>query len=167
MRSRRIAFVMIVVATCLLGRIVAQVATPMPGTSRSPSNNPRRARPEPCWMVAGISKAAMQQRRSIMLQTRQQMQSVCMNSSLSAQQKAAEIRQIREHERVELEGMITPAQHEAMRSCQAQRGHHGGGIGHAGRGHGIGPCGELSAHPHPFAEDEEDEASPPDEHKPN
>ena len=118
-------------------------------------------------MVAGISKAAMQQRRSIMLQTRQQMQSVCMNSSLSAQQKAAEIRQIREHERVELEGMITPAQREAMRSCQAQRGHHGGGIGHAGRGHGIGPCGELSAHPHPFAEDEEDEASPPDEHKPN
>jgi hypothetical protein len=117
-------------------------------------------------MVAGISKAAMQQRRSIMLQTRQQMQSVCMNPSLSAQQKAAEIHQIREHERVELESVITPAQREAMRACQAQRGHHGR-IGHAGRGHGIGPCGELSAHPHPFAEDEEDEAPPADEHKPN
>jgi hypothetical protein len=156
-----------VLAALLAGNGVSQVAAPpTPGTSRGPSNNPRRARPEPCWTVAGISKATMQQRRSIMLQARQQMQSVCMNSSLAAQQKAAEIRQIREHERVELENAITPAQREAMRACQAQRGHHGGGVGHAG-GHGIGPCGELSAHPHAFAEDEEDEAPPAEEHKPN
>jgi hypothetical protein len=49
---------------------------------------------------------------------------------------------------------ITPAQQEAMRSCQEQRnGGHGGG--HVGDGHG-GPCGEMSVphSPHPQKEDE-------------
>jgi hypothetical protein len=107
----------------------------------------------------------MQQRRMITQQARHQMESVCMNSSLSQQQKRAEIRQIHERERQELEGVISPAQREALRVCQEQRGHVG--IGHGGRGHGVGPCGELSARPHPFAEDEEDEAPPKDERKPN
>ena len=143
----------------------AQVPTrPVPGTTAGPRTAPRRERLEPCWQVAGISKAAMQQRRQISQQARQQVESVCMNSSLTPQQKREEIRQIHERERQELESIITPAQREALHACQEQRGH---GVVHGGHGHAGGPCGELSTHRHPFAEDEEDEAPPKDERKPN
>ena len=127
-----------------------------PGTAR-------RARVEPCWEVAGVSKAALQQRRSIAQQARQEVEAVCANSSLSMQQKRRQIQQIHERERQEIEAIITPAQQEAMRSCQEERhGAHGGG--HVGS-HG-GPCGEMSVghKPHPM---EEDEAPPNETAKPN
>lgn len=133
---------------------------------------PRPPRREPCWEVAGVSPSAIRERRSIALQARSEVESVCANSSLSIQQKRQEIKQIHERERQQIDAIISPAQREAMRSCQQSRGN----VGHGGGGHlggGGGPCGEMSTgstgqKPHPMHEqDEEDDVPPSDTAKPN
>jgi hypothetical protein len=135
-----------------------------PPTSTNPVAKPPRQ--EPCWQVAGVTRAALQQRRSIEQRGRAEIQSVCANSSLSLQQKRQQIRQIHERQRQEIDGIISISQQEAMKSCQESRhgGGHGGG-GHVGGGHG-GPCGEMSGGPkgHPM---EEDETPPTETPKPN
>jgi hypothetical protein len=98
-------------------------------------------------------------------QTRQEVEAVCANSSLTIQQRQQQIRQIHERQRQEIDGLISPAQQEALRTCQQQRhGGHGGG-GHLGGGHG-GPCGDLPlGHKAPLME--EDETAPSETAKPN
>ena len=82
----------------------------------------------------------MQQVRSIRQQGRMEVEGVCANSSLSLQQKRQQIREIREKERQQVEALISPAQAEARRACQQERGIGG----HGGRGlHAGGPCGEM------------------------
>jgi len=154
---------LIILSAALAGNATAQA----PIRTR-PSTAPGTTKPrlEPCWEVAGVSKAAIQQRRVITQQARQQVEAVCANSSLSIQQKRQQIQQIRQRERQEIEGVITLAQQEAMRSCQEGRnGGHGGG-GHLGGGHG-GPCGEMSLGHKPNPQHGEDEAPPNGTAKPN
>jgi hypothetical protein len=144
----------IILAAALAKNAVAQVPTRGPVSGGGPATKPPRQ--EPCWQVAGVSKAVLNQRRSIQQQTRQEVLSVCGNSSLSIQQKRQEIQQIHQRERQEIEAIISPTQQEEMRTCQEQRhGVHGGG-GHVGGG--GGPCGEISTgpepKPHPMEEDE-------------
>jgi hypothetical protein len=154
----------IILSAALAETATAQVPIrPVPPTAPGPTARP--ARQEPCWEVAGISKSAMQQRRALTQQARQEVEGVCANSSLSIQQKRQQIQEIHQRERQQIDGLITPAQQEAMRSCQEAR--HGGrsGGGHVGGGHG-GPCGEMSVghKPNPQPEDE----TPPNETpKPN
>jgi hypothetical protein len=102
----------------------------------------------------------MQQRRQIERTTHAQVQSVCADSSLSPQQKHEKIRQLHEQTRQQVEGLISPAQQQALRACQQERSAaHGGHIGggHHGGG-GSGPCGELASGkgsaPQPEAEPE-------------
>ena len=134
-----------------------------PSTAPGTTTRPRL---EPCWEVAGVSKAAIRQRRIITQQARQQVEAVCTNSSLSMQQKRQQIQQIRQREHQEIEAVITPAQQEAMRSCQQGRnGGHGGG-GHLGGGRG-GPCGEMSIGHKPNPQRGEDETPPNETAKPN
>jgi Spy/CpxP family protein refolding chaperone len=142
----------IILSAALAGNASAQVSI-RTGPSTAPGTT-KRLRQEPCWEVAGVSKSAWQQRRAVAQQARQEVEAVCANSSLSIPQKRQQIEQIHQRERQEIDAIITPAQQEAMRSCQEQRnGGHAGG--HAGGGHG-GPCGETpSGHnPHPMEEDE-------------
>ena len=134
-----------------------------PSTAPGTTTRPRL---EPCWEVAGVSKAAIQQRRIITQQARQEVEAVCTNSSLSMQQKRQQIQQIHQRERQEVEALITPAQQEAIRSCQQGRnGGHGGG-GHLGGGRG-GPCGEMSIGHKPNPQRGEDETPPNETAKPN
>ncbi len=115
---------------------------------------PRRNRPEPCWQVAGVSRSAMQQARSIRQQARQEVEAVCANSSLPPQQKRQQIQEIRQKERQQLESVISPAQEQSMQACRKERGLGG----HVGRGgHGTGPCGEM-----PGGKKAEKEAEPED-----
>lgn len=124
------------------------------GSAQVPANHPpvmgRRAnktpRQEPCWQEAGISKGAMQQRKSIEQSTRGEIQSVCANSSLTPQQRREQIRAIRQRKRQQIDALISPQQREALKACQESRakGHPGPGGFHGGGGHGEGPCGELS-----------------------
>ena len=120
-----------------------QVPTPRP-----PRVEHRRAphpHPEPCWRQAGVSKAAIEQRRSLQQTARSEVQSVCANSSLTQQQRHQQIRAIRERTRQQLDSLISPQQREAIRTCEETRhgSHHGEGGMHAG-GRGEGPCGEFS-----------------------
>ncbi|HZQ25727.1 MAG TPA: hypothetical protein VFA89_23250 [Terriglobales bacterium] len=112
----------------------------VPGTTQTPN---RRGRQEPCWQVAGISQSAMQQERTIQESARGQIESVCANSSLTAQQKHEQIRAIEEQTRRQVEGIITPQQHQALKSCRAQRGEGGHRGMRGGAHHGMGPCGEM------------------------
>ena len=143
----------VLLAAVFLASALAQVRVPQPpqpspggGTTLPPRKGgptmtgPRR---EPCWQVAGISKTTMEQRHSLARQARQEIESVCANSSLSLQQKRERIREIRQQEKQQADALVTPQQQEALRACQQSRGGGHGGGGHAGGGHGVGPCGEM------------------------
>src|SRR3974390_2409026 len=65
-----------------------RVPNPAPG---HPGATPKQ---EPCWQVAGISKSAMDQRRSIQQGVRSQVEAACADSSLTAQQRSEKIREI-------------------------------------------------------------------------
>ncbi len=135
----------------------------VPGTVPSTRGTTPANRREPCWQVAGVSKSAMEQRRIIGQQTRQEVEAVCANASLSAAQKQERIREIHQQERQQMEALISPAQREAMHVCQQQRGggvHLGGG--HLGGGHGTGPCGTLPGIANRQNESELDETAPKD-----
>jgi Spy/CpxP family protein refolding chaperone len=101
----------------------------------------RPAHQSPCWQQAGISQSAMQQRKQIEEGTHSQVESVCSDSSLTPQQKQQKIRQLRQEAQKQVEGLITPQQEQALKSCRASRGE-GPRMGgtHAGGG---GPCGEM------------------------
>src|ERR1700747_3844372 len=66
---------------------VPQTLPSHPGTVAHPPNQ----RQEPCWQVAGISKSAMEQRRSIQQKTRSEVEAVCAESSLTPQQRQQKI----------------------------------------------------------------------------
>jgi TolA-binding protein len=153
----------IILSAALAENAAAQIPIrPRPSTAPGTAIHPRL---EPCWEVAGISKSAMQQRRVITQQARQEVEAVCANSSLSIQQKRQQIQQIHQRERQEIEAIITPAQQEAMRSCQQGRNvGHGGG--HVGGGH-SGPCGEMSMGHPPNPQHGADETPPNETAKPN
>lgn len=114
----------------------------IPGTRTTSGGTNRR---EPCWQVAGVSKSAMEQRRVLSMQTRQEVEAVCADAALSAAQKQVRIREIHQQERQRIDGLISPAQREAMHACQEQRGGGGVGGGNPGGGLGEGPCGGRSA----------------------
>jgi hypothetical protein len=119
----------------------------------------RPLRPEPCWQVAGVTKSALQERRAIAQQARQDIAKVCANSSLSPGQKRHEIQQIHQRERQQMEAVITPSQQEAMRSCQQQRNPAHSSGGHVAGGHGSGPCGQTP--PSHNSNSNPDEETPP------
>jgi len=101
-----------------------------------------KVKQEPCWQEAGVSKATMEQRRSIEQGVRSQVSAVCADPSLSTQQRNEKIREIHQQAHQQLEALITPQQQEAMKACQQSRPHGGSGaarVGHAGGG----PCGEM------------------------
>jgi len=138
----------------------ARAQTPARRAPAAAATNTEHPRQEPCWQVAGISKSAMEQRRQLAQETRQQIEAVCANSALSPSQKKEEIHQIRERERQQMESLITPSQQEALRACQQER-HHGAASHPAG--HSGGPCGETA----PSREGEENEKPPTEENPPH
>jgi hypothetical protein len=131
-------------AGIVLSAAAAAQAPMRGGTTPGAAPATGSGRAEPCWEVAGISKSAMEQRHAIALQAHGEVQTVCANSALSPEQKWEQIKQIRERERQEMEGLITPTQESALKACQQERGH----VAAPHSGHGGGPCGELGAqHP--------------------
>ena len=134
----------IMLSALLHGQTSIAPRVPAPGTH--PAITPKVTQPHqvPCWQEAGISKAAMQQRKQIQQNARSQVEAVCADSSLTMQQRQQRIRQIHPQAKQESEALITPAQQEAMKSCQQSRatGASHPSIPHPGHG-GTGPCGEM------------------------
>jgi Spy/CpxP family protein refolding chaperone len=120
-------------------------STPRIGSSTTPNSQHRRQ--QPCWQQVGVPQSAEQQRRQIEQSTRAEVEAVCSDSSLSQQQKQEKIRQLHAQARKQVEGLLSPQQEQAMKSCREQRnaGRSGGGMhGGGGRG-GSGPCGEMTS----------------------
>ena len=137
----RSGFAAIVAMVILVPAVWAQTSH---NSTLSPSTNPHSpntlTKKEPCWQQAGVSRSAIEQRHQIAAQMHQQIESVCHNSSLTAQQRHQQIQQIREQARSRMNGLVSPGQMQTIRSCRAQRGIGGGGGFH---GSGMGPCGEM------------------------
>ncbi len=154
-RTFVITALFVLVAVCTFAQQPVQTSPPIqqPLPERVPrprrpivERRKARPRPETCWQEAGISKAAMQERRNVQRENRAQIESVCANSSLSVQQRRQEIRAIRERTHQQLEGLISPQQRAALKACEEARGgggHGGGGFHGGGGGRERGPCGEL------------------------
>jgi TolA-binding protein len=117
-----------------LGSLSGQKA-PVSKPNTTTPNTPHK---EPCWQQAGVSKSAIAQLRQIQESTRSQVESVCSNSSLSPQQKQEEIKQLHQQAHQRIEGLVVAQQAQALRTCQEQRGHIGGGM------HPGGPCGDMA-----------------------
>lgn len=135
--------VLLFVAVTLTAQSVPS-GLPRPGAPASTnSTGARRTGQKPCWQQVGVSQSAEQRRRQIEQGTRSQVEAVCADSSLTPQQKQEKIRELHANARREVEGLMSPQQQEAMKSCREQRGE-GGGVGHGGHGGGgEGPCGEM------------------------
>lgn len=94
---------------------------------------------QPCWQQAGVNHSALEQRRQVAETARSQIESVCSNSSLTAQQKQAQIRQIREQAHARMNSLVSSSQMQEIKSCRQQRG-----IGlHNITSHASSPCGEM------------------------
>jgi len=122
-----------------------QSAIPVPHV-QIPGASVRRvpAHPQqpPCYEVAGVSKAAVQERQNVARAANARVEAVCANASLTPQQRAQEIRQIREQQRAEMNAIVTPQQQEAINACNKAR--HPNPVANAPHpGPARGPCGEL------------------------
>lgn len=130
--SKQLALSSVLLSSVWLSPLWAQTSpVPVPG------GRPYRQRP--CWQQAGISRSVMPKIHEIQQGTRSQVESVCSNSSLTAQQKRQETEQLQQQAQQQIEALVSPAQFQALRSCQEQRGQmagmHGGG----------NPCGNVPA----------------------
>jgi len=135
-------------ASTAIAQIRPQTGTPGVAGQTTPGStgSAQRGRQQPCWQVAGVTQQALQQHRQIEESTRSQVEAVCSNTSLSAQQKQQEIRQLRENAKKQMGSLVTAQQEEALRSCRESRGeNHNGGVRRSGGGGagGEGPCGEM------------------------
>jgi hypothetical protein len=133
-----------IIVACMSVAALAQQPAPKLATAQSAAV--KAPHQPPCWQQAGISKAAMEQRRQIEQGTKSQVESVCADSSLTQQQKHAKIKEIRQQSRQQMESIITPQQLDELKACNAER--------NAGRtatsaprpgGSGTGPCGETAS----------------------
>ena len=128
------------------------VAAP-PGTGQAPTgtlspvgkkNSTNQKQPS-CAQEAGISQATIQQRRSIMENTRAQVEAVCAQS-ISDAEKLEKIREIRRAAKQQLDALITPEQLQKLQECQkARAGQHP--AAHPRAPHPGGPCAQSPQQP--------------------
>jgi len=96
------------------------------------SNSGYRGRREGCWQIAGIPRSVAEQGKEIERNAHAQVQGVCSDPSLNPMQRQQQIRQIRQGERRQLEGIISPLQIQEYRACRQERGEHTGLVGGCG-----------------------------------
>ena len=135
----------LVLALASQNALLAQQPRPLPLKLGAPGTHLGKTtagKQKPCWQEAGISKAAMEERRSIQQSARQQIEAICSQPGLSDKQRNEEIGAVNQATRQKLVGLITPSQQETLRACNEARAanaaphpHPAGGV-HAGGG----PC---------------------------
>ena len=106
-------------------------------------------KPPPCREEAGISKAAIEQRRSIQMSTREQIELICSQPGLTDAQRRAQIAAAHKSAQAQIDAIIPPAAREKMAECNKARQppalahpppHVGAGVPHPGGG----PCAQFS-----------------------
>ena len=96
-----------------------------------------------CWQKAGIPPSIDKQRREIEMKTHGQIQEVCNDSSLNAQQKKEKIQNLRNDVRARTKALLTPEQQQAVAGCRDEHQERGQGTGGSMQGGGKGPCGNM------------------------
>ena len=115
---------------------------PQAGMGRGMGRMMGRNNMQVCMQRAGMSKTVIQQHRTMMQSMRTQMRSACTDTSLTQQQRAEKIRQIRQSMRSQMMGKLTAQQQQAMQQCMRQN-NRGGGRGMARRDGGGNPCAQF------------------------
>src|SRR6516165_5697914 len=141
----RSAMASVLFVLCTSVAVCSQYNTPVPHVPvpgvpvHHPPTQPQQP---PCYEVAGVSKTALQERQNVVRSANAQVEAVCANASLTPQQRAQEIRQIRQRQRAEMNTIVTPQQQEAINACNKAR--HPVTVANAPHpGPARGPCGEL------------------------
>src|SRR5438309_2115765 len=96
----------------------AEFAQPQPAPG---ARTARSARPAPCWMIAGISAAMVNQRWQIEADAKGKIDAVCSNDSLDPKQKTDKLHQIDEQTQREIAKIIPAKQLGEFKACQAER----------------------------------------------
>jgi ABC-type sugar transport system substrate-binding protein len=132
--------------------VVGQQSKPAPsGSTPSGTSGGRHIA---CWKQVGISPAVMQQHRAIMEAAKSKVQTVCKDESLTPDQKKEQIHQIHQEAAQQSEGLIPPAQNEALKKCQTEQAAANPNEPHPAPARKTGPCGE------PLEPDNEKPAQP-------
>ena len=76
---------------------------------------------------AALQDPAMEEQRAVQQRTHSEVEAVCADSSLTAQQRQQKIREIHEQSKQQLDALISPEQRQSLKSCQASRNHGGTG----------------------------------------
>lgn len=138
LKNLLIAFAVLLSTAC----VSAQDAPP--DNSLPPA---RRGGTPPCLRQAGVTMSTLDELRSIAQDARGQVQNVCTNSSLTAQQKEQQIEDIHQQSRAKMAGLVSPDQRRAFMACRARHGDRrpvewferpGGGCGEMRPGRGTG-----------------------------
>jgi hypothetical protein len=112
------------------------------GTSATQTQKGKSSTPKQpsCWEEAGIPRATMDERRSILESKRAEIEAVCAQTGLIDREKMERIREINQATQQKLAGLITPEQEEKVKACNQARGgsRPGGGAPHTG-----GPCSQF------------------------
>lgn len=96
-------------------------ATPSSIESSGNTNEAAGGHREPCWKVAGIAPATLQQRRSIEQNAKAEIAAACADSSLTPQQRHQKIQQIHQQTMQSVEALFTPQQQAALKACRQAR----------------------------------------------
>lgn len=80
-----------------------------------------RRRQAPCWRLAGISSALVNQRWHIEDNAKGKISAVCTDPTLAAEKKREKIQEINEETEQEIAKLIPAKQLEAFKACQAER----------------------------------------------
>lgn len=91
------------------------------GDSTAPPPPPRGGMP-PCLRVAGVSASEFDQLRSIAQDARAQVRDVCVNTSLTPQQKQQQIEGIHQQSHERMTALVSPDQRRSFMACRARHG---------------------------------------------
>ena len=95
--------------------------TPAQENAAPPRSYARGHGPIPCWKVAGITPEMVNQRWQIEDNAKGQINTVCADSSLTAQKRQDRIHQINEQTEQEIAKFIPANELSSFKSCQAER----------------------------------------------
>ncbi len=128
-----------VLASLFFAASLAAQVNPPSAAPNSPAP-PSTQRQTPCWQLAGVSRSAMRQRRMIVRNMHNQIQLVCANFKLSAQQREQRIDQIRADAQAHMRAFLSVVQIDSINSCRARRASI---RGDSNRRLSEGPCRDM------------------------
>ena len=134
----------------------AQPPSQAPAESSQQQTGPARPRRQtPCWRLAGIPSALVNQRWHIEDNAKGKIGAVCTDPTLSAEKKRAKIQEINEQTEQEIAKIIPAKQLETFKACETERDQEKAKLQAARGEKELGPCGGVipaqpgtSQHPH-------------------